>query len=211
MIREFVIPRCEARAFEILEGQPFRVVAIEGKQVGDMTILNLHDFRETFNAQVTNSAAGRCLSKASKLYSGPPRFNSMLSVVNDPVGVHWVHGRCTRFMFENLFDQKNHPNCHDNLTVALEPHGVDEFMVPFSTFNIFMRAHLDDSGYYVFDAPPIEAGDFIEFRADMDVLVAISACPDDTVINDYNPKPLKVEIHESNASHSSEQPGLQEV
>ena len=45
LVRELVIARCEARAFEVLKGQLFRVIAIEGKQVGDMTLLSLHDFQ----------------------------------------------------------------------------------------------------------------------------------------------------------------------
>ena len=111
MVNEFVIPRCEGRAFEVLKDQVLRVIAIEGKQVGDMTVLNLHDFRETFSAQCTNSSNGRYLTKAEKLYSRPPAFNEMLSVVDDKVGVHWIHGRCTSLMYRLINGIEGHPNC----------------------------------------------------------------------------------------------------
>ncbi|MDP6179914.1 MAG: DUF1989 domain-containing protein, partial [Desulfatiglandales bacterium] len=74
ILKEFIIPRCEARVFEVLKGQILRVIAVEGKQVGDMTALNLHDFRETFSAIWTSSVNDRCLTKAKNLHAGPPTF-----------------------------------------------------------------------------------------------------------------------------------------
>ena len=194
IVHEFIIPRCEARAFEVLKGQVLRVIAIEGKQVGDMTVLNLHDFRETLSAQCTNSFNGRSLSKAAKLFAGPPTFSEMLSVVDDKVGVHWIHGRCNSFMYKVLFGEENHPNCHDHIAGALQPYGISAYDVPFDTFNIFMNGHVDDNGHYTFDPPLIEQGDYIDFLAEMDVLIALSACPDPSSINDCSPKPLKIEI-----------------
>jgi len=198
MVKELIIPRCEGRAFEVMRGQILRVIAIEGKQVGDMTALNLRDFREKFDAHVTNSANNRSFSKATKLYSGPPYFNVMLTVVDDKVGVHWIHGRCTRLMYKIIYGLDYHRNCQDNIAEALRPYGISEHEVPFGTFNIFMKGQVDEEGHYTFFAPPIEKGDYIDFRAEMDVLVAISACPEDqSSINDYAPKPLKVEIYDA--------------
>ena len=195
IVNELIIPRCEASAFEVSKGQVLRVIAIEGKQVGDMTALSLHDFREKFNSIVTNSANGRSFIKATKLYSGPPGLNVMLTVVDDKVGTHWIHGRCTRQMYKLLHGLEHHRNCHDNITESLRPYGITEYEVPFDTFNIFMKGHVDDNGHYIFEPPLAEKGDYIDFLAEMDLLVAISACPQDlTSVNDFSPKPLKVEI-----------------
>ncbi len=196
LVKELIIPKCEGRAFEVMRGQVLRVIAIEGKQVGDMTALNLRDFKEQFNSYVTTSANDSSFSKATKLYSGPPHFNVMLSVVDDKVGVHWIHGRCTRLMYKIIYGLDYHRNCQDNIAEALSPHGISEYDVPFGTFNIFMKGRVDENGHYTFYPPPIEKGDYIDFLAEMDVLVAISACPDESAINDYAPKPLKIEIYE---------------
>ncbi len=198
LVREFIIPRGEARAFEVMKGQVFRVIDLEGRQVGDMTLLSLRDLREKFSAHVTNSANDRSFVKASKLYSGPPDFNVMLSVVEDKVGVHWIHGRCTRLMYKLRLGVDNHPNCQDNIAESLKPYGVAEHDVPFGTFNIFMNGRVDENGHYTFHPPLSRKGDYIDFLAEMDVLVAISACPEaESAVNDYAIKPLKIEIYES--------------
>ena len=199
---EFIIPKCEGRAFELMKGQILRVIALEGKQVGDMVTLNLRDFRETFSSHTTCSLNGSSFRKATRLYSGPPFFKVMLVIVDDKVGVHWIHGRCTRGRYKVLYGVDNHANCHDNIVEALRPYGPTEYDVPLDTFNIFMVGDIDENNHYTFRPPLAGKGEYIDFRAEMDLLVAISACPDDSEINDYAPKPLKVEIRqgEENAS-----------
>jgi uncharacterized protein YcgI (DUF1989 family) len=195
LVSELVIPRCEGRAFEVLQGQLFRVIAIEGKQVGDMTLLNLHDFKEHFNAPISCSMNGRTFRRVKNLYSGPPYFNPMLTTVEDKHGVHWVHGRCNRRMYERL-GITNLRNCHDNIVEALQPYGIPQHEVPFDTMNIFMVVDVDSDCRYTFRPPLIEKGDYIAYRAEMDVLVAISACPEAGEVNGNVPKPLKVEIRQ---------------
>jgi uncharacterized protein YcgI (DUF1989 family) len=190
----FMIPRCEGRAFELRSGQIFRVIAVEGKQVGDLTLVSRHDRRETFSSHLTAGLSGGSLRRAAELYSRPPFARVMLTVVEDPVGVHWIHGRCTRMWYQRRLGVADHPNCHDNLVTALRPYGLTEYDLPLDTFNIFMAGHLDAENRYSFSPPVAGPGDFITFRAEMDLLVAISACPDVSEINDHAPKPLRVEI-----------------
>ena len=196
IVSQLIIPRCEGRAFELQRGQTLRVIAVEGKQVGDMTLLNLTDFRERLNIPITSSSNGRSLFSARELYSGPPHFNVMLTVTGDRHRMHWLHGRCTSLMYRRLYGVEGHRNCHDNIVESLRPFGIQPHDVPFDTFNIFMVAAIDAEGRYSFKPPLVEKGDFIEFRAEMDLLVSISACPDEGEINDYEAKPLKVEARE---------------
>jgi uncharacterized protein YcgI (DUF1989 family) len=199
LINETVIPKMEGRAFELRAGQVLRVMAIEGKQVGDLTALSLNDHREHFSAIFTPAMNGRSLRRADRLYSGPPHFNAMLDVEHDTHGVHWLGGRCNRMLYEGL-GAPGHRNCHDNIVEALAAHGVSELDVPIDTFNIFMAVDTHPDGTFSFGPPVIEQGDYIDFRAIMDTLIAISACPNEGElrgeINDYVAKPLKVEIRE---------------
>ncbi len=197
LISETIIPKAEGHAFEVKRGQVLRVIAIEGKQVGDMTLLSLNDHRERFSAIFTPAMNGRSLRRADALYSGPPFSNVMVNVENDSHGVHWLGGRCNRLLYEAL-GAPGHRNCHDNIVESLAPYGIAEHDVPLDTFNIFMAVDTDAECTFTFRPPVIEKGDFIDFRAAMDVLVAISACPNEGElrgeINDYVAKPLKVEI-----------------
>ena len=190
----FIIPKGEGRAFELRAGQSFRVIEVEGKQVADMTLVSRRDFRETFSSHLTAALNKASLRRAARLYSRPPFANVMLAVIEDPVGVHWIHGRCTRMWYQSRLGVADHPNCHDNLLGALRPYGITEYDLPLDTFNIFMVGHIDGDNHYSFTPPVADKGDFISFRAEMDLLVGISACPDVSEINDYVPKPLKVEI-----------------
>jgi uncharacterized protein YcgI (DUF1989 family) len=92
-----------------------------------------------------------------------------------------------------------HRNCHDNILEAVAPFGIDETHAPLDKLNVFMNVIYEPGGSFTFAPPVIERGDFVDFRAMMDVLVAISACPNEGdlrgEINDGVAKPLKVEIY----------------
>ena len=198
LLTETIIPKAEGRAFEVRAGQVLRLIAIEGKQVGDLTALNLNDLREKFSAILTPAMNGRSLRRADTLYSGPPFFRAMLDVEHDTHGVHWIGGRCNRMLYEAM-GAAGHRNCHDNITEALAPYGIQPYDVPLDTFNVFMAVDTDADCTFSFRPPVIEKGDYIDFRARIDCLVAVSACPNEGElrgeINDYVAKPLKAEIY----------------
>jgi uncharacterized protein YcgI (DUF1989 family) len=197
IVNELIIPKGEGKAFEVLKGRVFRVIDLEGKQVGDMTLLNLRDFREKFSSQVTVATNGMSFKKAEKLYSGPPGMNVMARVIEDKVGTHWIHGRCTRLYYQTYHGTDDHRSCQQNIADALNPYGLSEYDVPFGTFNIFMNVEVDKDCHFKFHPPLSKKGDYIDFLAEMDILVAISACPEtETVVNEYAIKPLKVEIYQ---------------
>jgi uncharacterized protein YcgI (DUF1989 family) len=199
LLSETRIPRAEGRAFELHAGQVLRLIAIEGKQVGDLTAWNLHDHRETFNVIFTTAMNDRSVSHVRKLYSGPPHFNEMLTLENDSHGVHWLGGRCNRFLYEAM-GAAGHRNCHDNILEAVAPLGIDETNAPLDTLNVFMNVAYEPSGSFTFAPPVIDKGDFVDFRASIDLLIAISACPNEGElrgeINDYLAKPLHVESYD---------------
>jgi uncharacterized protein YcgI (DUF1989 family) len=199
VISETIIPRTEGRAFELCEGQVLRVIAIDGKQVGDLYAVNLGDPYERLSAVATQSMNDRSVRHIKRLVSGPPYFRPMLEIESDTHGVHWVGGRCNRLLYEAM-GAPDHRNCHDNILAALAPHGIPERDVPLDTLNIFMNVAYDREGTFTFASPVIQQGDFVDFRAAMDLLVALSACPNEGElrgeINDYVSQRLLVEVRE---------------
>jgi uncharacterized protein YcgI (DUF1989 family) len=198
----FVIPACEARAFLVKRGQLIRIIELDGKQVADVAIFNADDHRERFNASQTvflNALQGiGNVKKISKLYSNPPRENVMFTVTHDRVGVHFplLGGKCTRKLYALRDGLPSHLNCQDNLAEALLPHGLMPDDVG-DVFNVFMNVEITDAGLFEIKPPVSRKGDYLEMRAEMNCLVAISACPGDTApTNDFRPKPLGVEIRE---------------
>jgi uncharacterized protein YcgI (DUF1989 family) len=189
------IPAKEARAFELEKGARLEVIASEGKQVGDLTAVSREDHTAGFTSQVTASANGRSLRRAEVLYAGPPSFLPLLRVLEDPVGTHWIHGRCTQLRSRLDGGDENAPNCHTNIVESLAALGVPEHLVPFGTFNIFMAADIDADGRYSYREPEVEKDQSILFQAEANVLVSISACPSDSVINAFEAKGLTVALH----------------
>jgi uncharacterized protein YcgI (DUF1989 family) len=211
VVDEFVIPATFGRGFVVERGQILRIEEVEGRQVVDATFLNADNHREGFHAGQSlalNMLAGvGNLKQLKHLYSRPPYEYVLMTVVDDPVGVNfaWMGGRCTRRVYEirnergigRRVDAPSHRTCQQNLEEALAPFGVEPDMVP-DVFNIWM--HNDDEAtvrenHMVFLPPVADRGDYIELRAELNVLVGISACPNDQDdVNAGQPKPLGIKI-----------------
>lgn len=201
---EIFVPAGEARAFTVKKGQIFRVSQVEGGQVADLTLLNFQNPREGLH--IGHSVALNCIKgignikKLKELYSRPPYENVMATVVADTVGVHWAYmgSRCTRLIYKvrDKIDSPPHRNCQDNLAEALAPYGIRADEIP-DVFNLWMDVEINEEGRFTYRPTPAKKGDHIDFRAEMDLLGAISACPNDTtVISHFKVKPLLVTIFE---------------
>jgi hypothetical protein len=203
-LKEIFIPAGEARAFTIDKGQILRLLNPEGEQVADAIFFNAHDYKETFHPGFScrwNQFQGIGNAKRlAKLYSKPPRYNVMFSVIDDPVGVHWAYlgSRCNRLNYKlrDNVDAPPHRSCQDNLAEAIAPYGLTADDVP-DVYNIWMNVDIDpETQFFVVKPPLVKKGDHIDMLAEMDCLVAISACPSDKIAtNMYKIKPLIVEIY----------------
>ena len=203
VINEFVIPKCMGKAFKVRKGQLFRVIEIEGKQVASLMFFNANNYKEQFMAEFSGglnyfhpSGLGSHY-RLSKLYSKVPYENVMLSVTHNKIGDHFLGPHCTKKMME-IWGAPGHRSCSDNFSDALREFGLrhEDIYSP-STLNAFANVQIDPQGDGTIniDPPRSEKGDFIEFQAEMDVLVAVSVCPDDkSAMNDHSCKAIKIQI-----------------
>ena len=206
VINEFIIPRRSGKAFRVNKGQAFRVIEHEGKQVVGLIFLNAHNYKEQFMAEFSGglnyfhpSAMGSHY-RLSKLYSKVPYENVMLTVTDNKIGDHFLGPHCTRTMME-ILDAPGHRSCSDNFSDALGDFGLElEDIYSPSVFNAFANVRVDPGGDGVIsiNPPRSEKGDYIEFLAEMDVLVAASVCPDDiSAMNDHSCKAIQIRILEA--------------
>ncbi len=206
LVDEFVIPKCRGKAFRVDKGQVFRVIEHEGKQVASLIFLNARNYKEQFMAEFSgglNYAHPEQLGthyRVSKLYSKVPYENVMLSVTDNKLGDHFLGTHCTRTMME-LWKAPGHRSCSDNFTDALREFGLElEDVYSPSVLNAFANVYIDPKGDGTvrIEPPRSERGDYIEFLAEMDVLVAVSVCPDDlSPMNDHSCKAIAIQIFES--------------
>ena len=204
VINEFVIPKCTGKAFRVNKGQLLRVIECEGKQVAGLIFLNAHNYKEQFMAEYSGglsyfSGIGSHY-RLGNLYSKIPYENVMLTVTDNKIGDHFLGPHCTRTMMD-ILGAPGHRSCSDNFADALSEFGLElEDVYSPSVFNAFANVHIDPKGdgTISIEPPRTEKEDYIEFRAEMDVLVAVSVCPDDkSAMNDYSCKAIKIQILES--------------
>lgn len=203
---EFVIPARHGRAFIVRRGQVFRIFPMEDGQVGDCVFYNAHDHKEWFHvgqSWAINGILGTGTAKRFKhFYSKPPRENIMLTVLEDTYANHWGNngGRCSARLYQMRDGiASGHRSCQENLAEALAPHGLtgDDVM---DVFNVFMNVDLREDGSFVIKPTQVTKDDYIELRAEMDVLAAVSACPADTSpTNGGKCRPLGIRIYEGNS------------
>ncbi len=172
-----IIPPRSGAAFRLNKGQRLRVIDPQGEQVSDMLAFNAHDTDEVISS-------GRTLDYASKLFLsiGDPlysnRSNVMLNIVEDTVGRHdFLLTPCSKDTFRIIYGDKDpHHGCFGNLSNALAPYGVRPDQIPVA-FNIFMNVQVNgETGELRVDPPMSKAGDHVLFEAEMDLIMALTAC-----------------------------------
>jgi uncharacterized protein YcgI (DUF1989 family) len=185
LVTSAVIPAREGRAFRVAEGQVLRVRCAEGPQVADLIAFNADDLREKFWQARTRVVHGGHLRIGDQLWSIPPWTRPMMTLITDTVD----HGdladgarshdllfcRCDARLYE-LVHKRVGPNCNDNLAAAIAPFGLGPGDVH-DPFNIFMTTGLNRSGKPFYLPSDARKGDYVDLLAEMNVLVAISACP----------------------------------
>lgn len=173
---EWIIPRQEHSAFLLQRGQILRLIDIAGKQVPDLVCFNAHDHADRLsqsNSQLLNKH--RQLVQGDVLYSVD--CNPMLTITDYSNEVSFAHGSmCSEQLNRIRYGVANTRNCRDNFAMALEPWGMGKREIP-DAFVPFMRVEVDEDGAMEIREPTTVPGDYYDLRAEMDLLVAVSNCP----------------------------------
>ena len=217
-VAEIRVPPREARTFSVPAGGFFRIISVEGPQVGDLNLHNAQDLSERFYSGKTRALHGTHVSKGDRLWSSFPNLRPMATVVADTLewygidefggSVHDVIGtRCDPYTNALLSGEQYHHCCHSNLTRALADHlgGTCAEAEPLvhDVLNVFMcTGFTRDTGQYFMKASPVRPGDYIEFFAEMDLVGNLSACPGGDCSSEHSSDeapcyPLLVEVYDS--------------
>lgn len=191
--RQVVPPRGGA-AFLVARGQCFRITDLEGQQVSDLVVFSKDDPTERLSQGNTRKLNNTwLLSTGHRLYS--TKCRPLLTIVADTVGRHDLQSSaCSPYDYPIRFGITGHPSCLAILCEVLAPHRIQEHLIP-DPFNVFMNTVVADDGRIQVRTPLSKPGDYIEFAADMDCLVAMTACPQDqNACNGYRITPLQLEI-----------------
>ncbi len=185
VVRTVEVPPGGGAACEVRLGEFLRVVDVQGGQVADFNAWSLADPRERFWSARTRIMERAHLSVDNRLWSSP-NMAVLFTITADTVKPKPspLHGkshdllwaRCSVQLWKLRAGLEGARNCQDNLAAAIQSHGLGVHDVH-DAFNIFMKTGLDADDCLFQEDPETEPGDYLEMRAEMDCLVAVSACP----------------------------------
>jgi len=181
-------------AFVIRKYQILRVIDVEGQQVVDLVSYSHQNPQEYLSSPRTMDYNNKIyFTKGDLLYSDQSK--PMWTIIEDTVGKHcFLFAPCDQRMFEITYGvTEPHPNCFDNLSGTLSQFGIQPAKI-FVPFNIFMHARVANTGEIEIQPPLSKPGDFIDLRAEADLIVGISACSA-YKSNNYTFSQIRLEIY----------------
>jgi uncharacterized protein len=173
------IPARKGKAARLRHGQVVKIINTTGQQVIDMWAFNAVDLHECMSMEHSRVAIGHIIPAVGDALVTNKR-RAILTLVEDTSGgIHdTLFAACDRWRYELLGCQGYHDNCTDNLAAGLAELGLTPPETP-APLNLFMNIPVVD-GNRVEVRPPIStAGSHVSLRAEMDCVVAFSACPQD--------------------------------
>jgi len=184
---------------EVKSGEIFRIVDVEGNQAADTLFFSAADPHERYSATDTiREQANVYLSTGTVLMSDLCR--PMLTIVADTVGRHdTLGGACATESntVRYALEKKSMHACRDSYLLAIaenEHYGLSKRDIGHN-INFFMNVPVTPDGGLTFADGVSGPGRYVEMRAEMDVIVLISNCPQlNNPCNAYNPTPVEVLI-----------------
>jgi uncharacterized protein len=197
-LRDRLVPAGEGFIERVARGQTLRIVDLEGNQAVDTLFYSAADPRERYSATDTIRQQGNLyLTTGSVLRSS--LGNPMLSVVADTCGRHdTLGGACAAESNTVRYGQhtKYMHSCRDNFLLALAKSdlGLEKRDLT-CNINFFMNVPVTPAGGLTFEDGISAGGKYVELRAELDVIVLISNCPQlNNPCNAYNPTPIRLLI-----------------
>jgi urea carboxylase-associated protein 1 len=175
-------------------GQVLRLVDLQGRQAVDFLCYAAADQEDRYAAADTMKINGNIfIRKGTVLYS--VNCNPMFTVVEDSLGFHdTIGGCCSSALNRTRYGKPDDPSCRQNFLGQLARYGMGpRDMV--ANLNFFMYVPVGSDGSMDMGPSRSSPGDYVDLRAEMDVLAVVSNCPQmNNPVNDFNPTPVRAII-----------------
>ena len=196
-IQSFRIAAGTGRAFEVYRQQLVDIVTPEGPQVADTWAFALPDLYEFLSTEHTRSCLDRLTPGVGDAFYSNRRRPVLTVLADTSPGCHdLLLSACDVGRYTLLGHEGYHANCVDNLTAAMQELGSLPPEIP-SPVNVFENVAVHADGSLHIEPPPARPGASLTLRAEMDLVLVVSACPMDIVLTnglDRRPKPIDVSI-----------------
>jgi uncharacterized protein YcgI (DUF1989 family) len=170
------IPARQGKAIRVRKGQTVKVINTWGQQVVDTWAFQADDMREFMSMEHSRVAIGRIIPRVGDTLVTNKRRGILTLVEDTSGGSHdTLFAACDRWRYQMLGCTEYHDNCTDNLAAGL---GLTPPETP-APLNLFMNIPVIDSNRVEMRPPVSTPGSHVALRAEMDCIVAFSACPQD--------------------------------
>lgn len=197
-LKSFVVMAGDSFLEEIRVGETVRIVDLEGNQAVDTLFYNSRNLADRYSAQDTIRAQGNIyLTTGSRLLSS--EGNVLLTIVADTCGRHdTLGGACATESNQVRYaiEKKHMHACRQSFVSAIQHwgQGLEKRDIT-SNINFFMNVPVTSEGVLTFEDGVSSPGKYVELRAEMDVVMLVSNCPQlNNPCNGYNPTPIQILI-----------------
>ncbi len=196
LIQRNMIRARHAKAAFVKKRQRIKVINTHGTQVVDCWALNVENMGEFMSMEHCRVAFERVYPRKGDTMVTNQR-RPILKIIEDSAsGTHdTLLAACDRFRYQQLGCKEYHRNCTDNFWEALVEIGMKPIELP-SPFNLWQNTPVEPGGAIKPNPPVTKKGDYIVLRAEMDLVICLSACPQDiTSICGNKPRNAHFEIY----------------
>ena len=185
----------------INRGQVLRLIDLEGQQAVDFLCFNKTDPSERYHAANTIKVPRQIfIGQGSILRSS--LANAMMTVISDTCGKHDTIFGCCSFEIDQVrYGKTNEECCQRNFERELAGHGIGpEHIVP--NVNFFMYVPVDKNGDVEIKESLSKPGDYVDLRAEMDLIAVLSNCPEalNPATGASGPTPIRVIVYQPQES-----------
>jgi hypothetical protein len=186
------IPARRGKAARVPRGRSVRVINTHGQQVVDTWAFNAGDLREFMSMEHSRANFMKLRPALGDSFFSNARRPILTLVEDTSGGAHdTLMAACDNARYGLLGCREYHDNCTNNLAAGLAELGLEPPGTP-SPLNLFMNIPWTPAGELAWDEPVSKPGDYVVLRAELDLIVAFSACPQDILpINGRSGQPTE--------------------
>lgn len=194
------VPGYEGRGWHVQEGENFRIIDVEGDQIGDLFLISEADRMEYCSPSVTRASQGdHWFPRVGEPFLSNRRRPMATFIEDATPGKHDMSfAPCDSGSYQEWGLGDDHPSCRENFCSAARDLGIEIEPIP-DPINVFQNTPSHPDGRITIDETLTSPGDYIVLQAEMDLIVLLAACSvdlmlDGVLVNGGQSTPLRVEI-----------------
>ncbi len=173
------VPARKGKAARLAKGETVKLINTHGQQVVDTWAFSAQDLGEFMSMEHSRMAIWKGVPQVGDTLVTNKRRPILTLVEDTTPGVHdMLLSACDRYRYEILGHVGFHDSCTDNLWNSLAAIGLKPTETP-CPFNVFQNSPLLPDGRIEIRPPASKPGQYVVLKAEMDIIVVFSACPQD--------------------------------